>query len=88
MTISVSQAKARFLELVRRAENNEGAIVEKKGVPVAAVVPYREYARMRRIQSYLALRRLRRIAAGTGLTAEEIYRESRRELETRGTHEH
>ncbi|MBE3588170.1 MAG: type II toxin-antitoxin system prevent-host-death family antitoxin [Thermoanaerobacteraceae bacterium] len=87
MTMTVSQGKTKFLELIRRAENNNGTLIEKKGIPVAAVLPYKEYVNLKRTQSYLAMMRFRQIAKDAGLTAQEIYEESRRELEARGSRE-
>lgn len=87
MTMTVTQAKAKFLDLVRRTENNEGTIVEKKGIPVAVVLPYREYVNLKRMQSYSGMQRFRQIAKDAGLTASELHEESRRELEARGSRE-
>lgn len=85
--MNVSQAKAKFLDLVRCAENNENIVIEKKGVRVAAVLPYREYADLRRVRDYLAMLRTYRVTRDAGLTAREVYEESRRELEARGSHD-
>lgn len=30
MTINISRAKAEFLDIIRRAENNENLVIEKK----------------------------------------------------------
>ena len=85
--MNVSKAKAKFLDLVRYTENNENIVIEKKGIPVAAILPYREYVDLKRLRDYLAMRRIYHETKDAGLTAREVYEESRRELETRGGHE-
>lgn len=79
--INVSQAKKGFLELVRRAEGQESVVIEKKGKPVAAILPYSEYLNLNRVRSYLAMQEISRGMGDSGITAREIYRESRQELE-------
>lgn len=80
-TMSVSQAKTYFLEIARKAEERESIIVEKKGEPVLVIVPYQEYLNLERMKHFLAVRDLSNILENTGLTASELYRESRKELE-------
>ncbi len=80
-TMSVSQAKTYFLEIARKAEERESIIVEKKGEPVLVIVPYQEYLNLERMKHFLAVRDLSNILEDTGLTASELYRESRKELE-------
>lgn len=83
MIMNVSRAKAKFLDLIRRAENNEGTVIEKNGAPVAAVLSYREYADLKRVRDYLAMQKIYQAARDAGVTAREIYEESRRRLEAR-----
>lgn len=87
VTMNVTQAKARFLDLVRRAENNEATVIEKKGGPVAAVLPYGDYVKLKRVRDYLAMQKIHRAAKDAGVTAAELYEESRRELEARNVHD-
>lgn len=86
VTVNVTRAKAGFLDLVRRAENNEATVIEKKGSPVAAVLPYREYVNLKRVRDYLAMQKIHQAAKDAGVTAWELYEESRRELEARNVH--
>lgn len=81
MTIPISQAKANFLELARQVENRECIVVEKKGEPILVLVPYQEYLNLDRIKQYLAVQDLASILQNSGITADELRRESRRELE-------
>ena len=79
--MSVSQAKTHFLEIARKAENQESVVVEKKGEPVLVIIPYQEYLNLERMKHLLAVRDLSNILKDTGLTASELHRESRKELE-------
>jgi len=80
-TMSVSQAKTYFLEIARRAEEQESIIVEKKGEPVLVIIPYQEYLNLERMKHFLAVKDLSNILKDSGITASELHRESRRELE-------
>ncbi|KFD41157.1 hypothetical protein HX99_05670 [Peptococcaceae bacterium SCADC1_2_3] len=81
LIMNVSQAKRSFLELIRRTEDQERVVIEKKGKPVAAILPYGEYINLNRVRSYLAMQEISQAMKDFGLTAEEVYRESRQELE-------
>jgi len=84
MTImNVSQAKARFLDVIREVENDKSVIIEKKGSPVAAVLSYKEYKSLRRMRDYLSMHNIFNLTKEAGISAAEIYRESRRHLESR-----
>ncbi|TDA67731.1 MAG: type II toxin-antitoxin system Phd/YefM family antitoxin [Clostridia bacterium] len=85
MTINISRAKAEFLDLIRRAENNENVVIEKKGAPVAAVLSYNEYVDLKRVRDYLAMQKIYQVTKDAGITAREVYEESRRQLKTRGS---
>ena len=80
-TMSVSQAKTYFLEIARRAEEQESIIVEKKGEPVLVIIPYQEYLNLERMKHFLAVKDLSNILKDSGITASELHRESRRDLE-------
>lgn len=83
VAINVSQAKKLFLQLVRQVEKDGSVVIEKKGEPVAAIISYSEYLNLNRLRSYLAMQDLSRTLKDSGLRAEEVFRESRRELEQR-----
>lgn len=83
VAITVSQARKSFLELVRRVEKDGNIVIKKKGEPVAAVIPYSEYLNLSRVRSYLAMQDLSRTFKDSGLTAGEVFRESRKALEQR-----
>ena len=79
--VPIAEAKRTLLELVRRAEAGEVTVIEKRGIPAAALVPHREYALLSRVKSYLAMQELARDLRDCGLTAQDLARESRAQLE-------
>ncbi|QGP93359.1 Antitoxin Phd_YefM, type II toxin-antitoxin system [Neomoorella glycerini] len=83
MSLNVTQAKESFLDLIRRVEGWESVILEKRGKPVAALLPYEEYANLSRIKNYLAMQEISEAMKDSGITAEEIFQASRQELEAR-----
>lgn len=83
LTMNVSQAKEQFLEVIRQVEDRESVVLEKRGKPVAALLPYEEYASLSRIKNFLAMQELSAAMKDAGITAKEIYQDSRKELETR-----
>jgi len=83
LTMNVSQAKEQFLEVIRQVEDRENVVLEKSGKPVAALLPYEEYASLRRIKNFLAMQELYAAMEDAGITAREIYQDSHKELETR-----
>lgn len=83
LTISVSQAKARFSDLIRQAQNKEGVIVHKNGDPVAAILPHSEYVNLERVRAYITMQEVFRATKEARITAHEVHQESRRQLERR-----
>ena len=83
LSLNVTQAKETFLDLIRKVEEQESVILEKRGKPVAALLPYEEYTALNRIKTYLTIQEISEATKDTGITARELFRESRNELEAR-----
>lgn len=81
--VPVTKAKRKLLELVRRAEAGDVTVIEKRGFPAAALVPYGEYSLLGRAKSHLAMQELAHGLRDCGLTAQGLARESRPELEAK-----
>ena len=75
-TITATEAKNRFGEVIRRVyKNGETLIVERGGLPVMAIVPMQEY-QMSREQYFVGLsRQLGRVAERQGLTEDQLLQE-------------
>lgn len=81
-TVSVAEGKKSFSRLVQDAHNNkEEVIVTKRGKPVAVILPYEEYQRSKRIKGYKKIMEAREVFSKAGVQAEEVFKESRRQLE-------
>jgi prevent-host-death family protein len=81
-TVSVAEGKKSFSRLVQDAHNNkEEVIVTKRGKPVAVILPYEEYQRSKRIKGYKKIMEAREVFLKAGVQAEEVFKESRRQLE-------
>jgi prevent-host-death family protein len=81
-TVSIAEGKKGFSRLIQDAsEKKEEIIVTKRGKPVAVIMPYDEHRRSRRLEGYLMVMEGREAFLRSGLRADAIYRESRKQLE-------
>lgn len=82
--VSVAEAKQALTRLLREAEDRqEEIIVTRRGTPFMVILPYGEYQRLERLRAYLEMVRISEELKDLGISAAEIYEESRRELEER-----
>jgi prevent-host-death family protein len=83
-TVSIAEGKKGFSRLIQNAvEKKEQIIVTKRGKPVAVIVPYDEFRRSQRLEGYRKIMEAREVLLKTGLSADAIYSESRKELEAK-----
>ena len=81
-TVSIAEGKKGFSRLIEEASRKkESIVVTRRGKPVAVIVPYDEYQRSRRIEGYRKILEARETFLKTGLRADEIFKESRKQLE-------
>lgn len=81
-TVSIAEGKKGFSRLIQDAsEKKEEIIVTKRGKPVAVIMPYDEYHHSQRLEGYRKVMEGRETFLRSGLRADAIYRESRRQLE-------
>lgn len=81
-TVSIAEGKKGFSRLIKEAsERKEEIIVTRRGKPVAVIVPYEEHRHARRLEAYRMVMEGREAFLRAGLRSDEIYRESRRQLE-------
>ena len=81
-TISVAEGKKRFSNLLREAlEDKQEFIVTKRGKPVAVIIPYEEYKQSKRLEGFRKIMEARESFLKTGLSADEVYRKSKKQLE-------
>jgi len=83
-TVSVAEGKKGFSRLIRDAVEKKGEIVvTKRGKPMVVILPYEEYQRSKRIEGYRKIAEVRNAFLKSGISADEIYKESRKQLEKR-----
>jgi len=83
-TVSVAEGKKGFSRLIQDAqEKKEEIVVTKRGKPVAVILSYEEYQHSKRVEGYRKIIESREAFLKTGILAEEIFKESRKQLEKR-----
>ena len=82
MHISVSKAHNRLSHWLDKVEN-EPVTITRRGKPVGVIISPKEYERLRQVGAYLQMLRLSGSLRESGLTASELFRASREELEER-----
>ncbi len=84
ITVSIAEGKRDFSRLIKEvAENNEDIVVTKRGKPMAVIVPYGEYRHSRKMEAHQKILESRAAYVKAGVSASEVYRETRDELEKR-----
>ncbi len=83
-TVTIAEGKRDFSRLIKEAaEKNEDIVVTKRGKPMAVIVSYDEYRHSRKVEAHQKILESRAAFIKTGVSADEVYRESREELERR-----
>ncbi|MEK6576794.1 MAG: type II toxin-antitoxin system Phd/YefM family antitoxin [Nitrospirota bacterium] len=84
ITVTIAEGKKNFSQLIRdAASEKEDIVVTKRGKPVVVIVPYEEYQRSRKIGGYKKILESRTAFLKAGVSADEVYKESRSQLEKR-----
>lgn len=82
MFISITEAHNRLSKLLAQIQDGPMTIT-RRGKPVGIIVSPEEYDRLSQVQAYLQVLRLSHALRDRGVTADELYRASRAELEER-----
>jgi prevent-host-death family protein len=81
-TVSAAEGKKNFSRLVKDAlEKKEEIIVTKRGKPIAVIVSYEEYQHSKRVEGYRKIMEARETFLKAGISANEVFKESRKQLE-------
>ena len=81
-TVSVAEGKKGFSRLIHdTVEKGENVVITRRGKPVAVIVPYGEYDRNARLSGYRRIMEIRKEFLKAGVVADDVYRESRSQLE-------
>jgi len=83
-TVSIAEGKKGFSRLVEEAhKNQEDTVVTKRGKPVAVIIPYDEYKHSKRVEGHRKIMEARAAFLKAGIRAEEVFKESKKQLEKR-----
>lgn len=83
-TVSVAEGKREFSRLLRdTSKKKEEIIVTRRGKPVAVIIPYDEFQHSMRVDGYRKIMKARETFLKAGVKADEIFKESRKQLEKR-----
>lgn len=83
MDISIAEAHNRLSHWLKQVEKGEAVVITNRGRPVGVLVDPEEYERLRQVKAYLDMVSISRTLRESELTAAELYRAGRDELESR-----
>jgi prevent-host-death family protein len=83
MDISIAEAHNRLSHWLRQVEKGKIVRITRRGKPVGVIIDPAEYERLRQVQAYLEMVSISRTLRDSEVTAEDLYRASRDELEER-----
>ena len=80
--VSVAEGKKGFSRLIKDASSRkEQIIITNRGKPVAVIVPYEEYVQSKKVEGYRKIIDARDTFLKTGISSDEIFRASKKQLE-------
>jgi prevent-host-death family protein len=83
MDISIAEAHNRLSYWLKQVEEGKTVRITRRGKPVGVIIDPEEYERLRQVQAYLEMVSISRTLRDSKITAGELYRTSRDELEER-----
>jgi prevent-host-death family protein len=82
LNVSIAEGERNFTKIIRASEEKrQKIIVSRRGTPVAFILPYDEYNKSRKKEVLKKIKEARAIYRKSGISAEEIYQISKKELE-------
>lgn len=83
--VTISDGKKDFTGLIKESvAKNEDIVITRRGHPVAALLPYKEYTDLKKLRTYQKMLEISKKMQKTGIKAKDVYAASKRELEGRG----
>jgi len=82
--IGIAEGKKGFSRLIHDTQKKkEEIVITRRGKPVAVIIPYEEYQHFKRIEGYKKIMEARGTFLKIGLLADEVFKESKKQLEKR-----
>lgn len=80
--ISIAQGKKEFTQIIRHSSEDQATIIiTKRGTPSAVIMPFDAYKTLKRRALYAETMDLRKRLSQAGVSAQKVYKESKRMLE-------
>jgi prevent-host-death family protein len=80
--VSIAEGKKDFSRLIRISiEKKSEIVVTKRGKPVAVILPFDQYRQSRKQNGYQKIMESRQVFLKAGVSADKVYKESRKQLE-------
>ena len=84
ITVSITEGRKEFSRLIQgTVDKKERIIITRSQKPVAVIIPYDEYQRSMRVEGYKKIMKVRKAFLKTGVKPEDVYKESKNQLEVR-----
>ncbi|MDA8088172.1 MAG: type II toxin-antitoxin system Phd/YefM family antitoxin [Nitrospiraceae bacterium] len=84
VTVTIAEGKREFTRLIKEAsEGDKDILVTKRGKPMAVIVAYDEYRHSKKMNAYRKILESREVFLKARVSADDVYKESRAELEGR-----
>jgi prevent-host-death family protein len=82
LNVSIAEGRKNFAKIIRASEEKrQKIIVSRRGNPVAIIIPYEEHMKNRKREALLKIEEARAVYHLSGMSAEEVHRISRKELQ-------
>lgn len=82
LNVSIAEGKKNFAKIIRASEEKkQKIIVSRHGNPVAIILPYEEHIKNRKKEALIKIKEAKSIYHQSGISAEDIYDVSKKELE-------
>jgi prevent-host-death family protein len=82
--VTIAEGKKNFSRLINESlEKEEEILVTRRGRPVVVIIPYEQYQRSRKRQGYEKIMEVKKEFEKSGIAADKIFKESKRQLEKR-----
>jgi prevent-host-death family protein len=79
MEISIAEAQKRLAHWINQASRGPVTIT-RRGKPVGVIIAPEEHERLKQLEAYIKMLSLSQDLRDSGVTADELYRDSRHEL--------
>ncbi|MBL7084325.1 MAG: type II toxin-antitoxin system Phd/YefM family antitoxin [Candidatus Aminicenantes bacterium] len=82
ITVSIAEGKKNLSRIVHDAHTRKKeTVLTNRGKPVAVIIPYDKYKQTKRVEGYQKIMEAREAFLKAGVSADEVFKESKKQLE-------